>query len=67
MTTQSDILRTAGLLVENYGEMAVVGAFIRADQLKARGDGHGSRRWMRVAHAAENLLSMHRPDDAVIH
>ncbi|MBT6094404.1 MAG: hypothetical protein HOH04_05945 [Rhodospirillaceae bacterium] len=64
---QADILRTAGLLVETYGEMAVAGAFIRADQLKARGDGQGSQRWIRVAQAAENLLSESRPSDAVVH
>ena len=67
MSTQSEIFRTAGLLVETYGEMAVAGAFIRADQLKVRGDDPGCRRWIRVAQAAEDLLSEHVPDGAQVH
>lgn len=67
MSTQSEIFRAASLLVDAYGEMAPAGAFIRADQLHSRGDETGSKRWIRVAQAAENLLSEHRPDAAQLH
>jgi hypothetical protein len=67
MHLQPEILRTASLLVENYGEMAVAGAFIRADALNARGDVRGHERWLQVARAAEALLSEHRPAEAAVH
>jgi hypothetical protein len=67
MSTQSEILKAASLLVEAYGDMAVAGAFIRADHLKARGDTQGRQRWIRVAHAAENLLSEQRPPGIDVH
>ncbi len=67
MSTQSEILRAASLLVDAYGEMALVGAFIRADELSARGDEPGHARWCRVARAVEDLLSQGRPVNAAIH
>ncbi len=60
MATQSEILRTASLLIDQYGEMAAVGANIRADHLYARGDHHGHAVWSRVAEAADALLSDQR-------
>lgn len=67
MNPQPEILRTASLLVETYGEMAVAGAFIRADELNARGDTQGHQRWLQVARAAESLLSEQRPAGAAVH
>ncbi len=62
-----EILRTASLLVDVYGEMAVAGAFIRADELEARGDTRGHDRWLQVARAAEDLLSEARPAGVALH
>ena len=67
MSIQPEILRTASLLVDEYGEMAVVGAFIRADQLSAQGDTRGCERWLRVARATEDLLSQNRPLHTTVH
>lgn len=67
MHLHPEILRTASLLVETYGEMAVAGAFIRADELGARGDSRGYDRWLQVARAAEALLSENRPAEATVH
>ena len=67
MSIQPKILRTASLLVDVYGEMAVVGAFIRADQLSARGDTRGCERWLQVARATEGLLSQSRPLNTTVH
>lgn len=67
MATDSDILRTANLLVEQYGEMAPAGAKIKADQLQDSGDVPGRRLWLRVAKAAEELLSEERPPSDTLH
>ena len=69
MGTESEIYRTANLLVEEYGEMAAPAAFIRADQMYERGDMPGRRVWLRIARAAEGLLSekMPPPGDVSIH
>ena len=67
MSIQPKILRTASLLVDVYGEMAAVGAFIRADQLSAQGDTLGCERWLRVARATEGLLSQSRPLNTTVH
>lgn len=67
MGTQSEIFRAANLLVEQYGDMAPIGACIRADQLLDRGDSDGRQVWLRIARAAEDLLSQEAPDNAVLH
>ena len=67
MSLERDILRTAGLLVETYGEMAPTGAIIRADQLSEKGDIEGSLSWQRIAKVATDLLSDDRPDHISLH
>ncbi|MDA1090600.1 MAG: hypothetical protein O3A85_09845 [Proteobacteria bacterium] len=69
MGTETDIYRTANLLIMEYGEMAPPAAFIRADQLFEKGDLSGRRVWLRIAKAAESLLSekLPTPGDASIH
>ncbi|HIC28537.1 MAG TPA: hypothetical protein EYO85_03685 [Rhodospirillales bacterium] len=69
MGTETDIYRTANLLIKEYGEMAPPAAFIRADQLFEKGDLSGRRVWLRVARAAEGLLSEKAPapGDTSIH
>jgi len=67
MATDRDILRTANLLVENYGEMAPAGAKIRADQLDANGDSDGRKVWLKIARAAEQMLSDERPPSETVH
>ena len=67
MSIQPKILRAASLLLDEYGEMAVVGAFIRADQLSAQGDTRGCERWLRVAQATEGLLSQSRTSNTTVH
>lgn len=67
MATKSDIYRTANLLITEYGEMAPIGANIRADRLRDAGDERGYRVWRRIAIATEDLLAEGRPDDAAVH
>ena len=67
MSTKFEIFRTANLLIEEYGEMAPVGANIRADQLRDRGDVTGRTVWLRIARAANDLLCEERPKDTKLH
>lgn len=67
MATKSEIYRTASLLIREYGEMAPIGANIRADQLRDAGDEKGSRVWRRVAAATEEILTETRPADTAVH
>ena len=67
MGTESEIYRTANLLIQEYGEMAPPAAFIRADQLMEKGDIPGRRIWLRIARVAENLLSEFRPPGVSLH
>ncbi|NQV45583.1 MAG: hypothetical protein HQ501_11795 [Rhodospirillales bacterium] len=56
MTTASDIYRTAHLLIDAYGEMAPVGAAIKADQCQVAGDETGRTVWLKVADAVDELM-----------
>jgi len=67
MATESEVLKTANLLVDTYGDMAPAGAKIRADHLMNAGDIQGRAVWLRIARAAERLLDDDRPKSAVIH
>ena len=67
MISNPDIYRTANLLIRKYGEMAPVGAVIKADSLMEAGDTAGRTLWMKVAKAAAELLSGERPGDATVH
>ncbi len=67
MMISADVYRTATLMIREYGEFAPAGAFIKADQLRDAGDVQGREVWLRIARAAEELLSEDRPQDSVVH
>jgi hypothetical protein len=67
MLTAAEIYRTASLMIDQYGEMAPAGAFIRADQLKENGDLTGRALWLKVAQTAEALLSERVPLGTRVH
>lgn len=67
MATDSEVLKTANLLVNTYGEMAPAGAKIRADHLQDAGDSKGRAVWLRIARAAERLLADDLPKNATLH
>ncbi len=56
MATATDIYRTAHLLIDTYGEMAPVGAAIKADQCQMAGDEPGRTVWLRIADAVDELM-----------
>jgi hypothetical protein len=67
MATTADIYRAAKLLVQAYGEMAPIGAILRADHLQNAGDRIGSALWRQVARAADDLLEPTRPEGVALH
>lgn len=67
MMLSAEVYRTATLLIREYGELAPAGAFIKADQLRDKGDMQGEDIWRKVARAAEELLSEERPANSVVH
>lgn len=67
MATDSEVLKTANLLIDTYGDMAPAGAKIKADHLQDNGDAKGRAVWLRIARAAEKLLAEERPKDAILH
>ncbi|MEK9673101.1 MAG: hypothetical protein VW268_11460 [Rhodospirillaceae bacterium] len=66
MATNSEIYRAADLMVKEFGDMAPVGAQIKADQMRDRGDQAARAVWLRVVLATEELLSQKTPGSAVL-
>ncbi len=67
MKADAEIWRCASLLIDHYGDMALNGAAIKADELARDGDPEGSGLWLRVTRAVEVLLSEETPDNATLH
>jgi len=67
MTSTAEIWRCASLLVEKYGEMALNGAALKADELERKGDREGRVLWLKVTEAVEQLLSEEIPSNATRH
>ncbi len=54
MATDSEIYRAANLMIQEFGEMAPIGAQVKADQMHDRA---AKSVWLRVVRATEELLS----------
>lgn len=67
MSIDPSLYRTANLLVEKYGDLAPMGATIKADSLKDAGRLDAYEKWMQVARLTEDLLSQDVPTGAAIH
>ena len=67
MKSNSQIWRCASLLVDQYGEMALNGAAIKADTLARDGDIEGRFIWLKVTRAVEQLLSEEVPKGMTCH
>lgn len=66
MATSTDIYRTANLLIETYGEMAAVGAAIKADECLRKGNATGRAVWLRIVRAVEELTEDQPPAGVTI-
>lgn len=67
MTSSAEIWKCASLLVNNYGDMALNGAVLKADELHRTGDHQGRILWLKVTEAVEQLLSQEIPENATRH
>jgi len=67
MKSNSQIWRCASLLVDQYGDMALNGAAIKADTLARNGDEEGRSIWLKVTRAVEELLSEDVPRGVTRH
>ena len=66
MATSTDIYRTANLLIETYGDMAAVGAAIKADECLRNGNATGRAVWLRIVRAVEELTEDQPPAGVTI-
>ena len=66
MATDADIYRAADLLVKEFGEMAPIGAQVKADQMADRGDRAARSVWLRVERATRELLSDSKPASSAL-
>ncbi len=49
MSSSSEVYKTATLLIDEYGEFAQTGAFIKADEMADKGDLVAHKTWLQVA------------------
>ncbi len=62
MTSDTDIYRTANVLIREHGDKAAIHAAMRADEMLETGDLDGAATWRRVIKAIEELTSAERDD-----
>ncbi len=67
MSSTAEIWKCASLLVEKYGDMALNGAALKADEQQRKGDHEGRVLWRKVSHAVELLLSEEIPNNVTRH
>lgn len=67
MSNSSEVYKTATLLIEEYGDFAQAGAFIKADEMADKGDLVAQKTWLKVAKVVEDLLSTDPPQNSVMH
>ena len=65
MTSDTDIYRTANILIREHGDKAAIHAAMRADELLDAGDMDGRATWLRIIEAIEELGSTERGDVAL--
>ncbi|MFP6890011.1 MAG: hypothetical protein VCF07_09715 [Nitrospinota bacterium] len=67
MAEETDIYRTAKILIELHGEDAPIQAAMKADAMLAAGDVEGQAVWRRILAAVDELVSTDRPEGAGVH
>jgi hypothetical protein len=60
MIEEIDIWRAANLPLAQHGFNASLQAAMRADTLAAKGDPHGTRLWLRIGQAIDDLQRQQR-------
>ncbi len=59
MLSRSHAARAASVLVEQFGEVAIAAALLRAQEAQSRGHLVDMANWRRIAHAAADRLNVH--------
>jgi hypothetical protein len=67
MAEETDIYRTAKILIELHGEDAPIQAAMKTDAMLAAGDVEGQAVWRRILAAVDELVSTDRPEGAGVH
>lgn len=67
MPTDLDIYRAASLVIQKYGDGAIIYAGARADKLLEIGNEKGNGLWLKVLDAVQELLSDVRPAGGRLH
>jgi hypothetical protein len=67
MIQDLDIYRTAKLIIDKYGEDALIEAALRQDELLAKGDREGARSWSRIGDAIEWMQAQHEITGEIQH
>jgi len=67
MSSDTEVYRAANLIIQKYGDGAIIYAGARADKLLADGDEQGKKMWLRVLDAVQELLTDVRPADTRLH
>jgi hypothetical protein len=65
MVDQTDIYRSASLMIRRHGSEANIHADIRADELLEAGDLDGAAVWRQVVKAIQELQRGARPGEAI--
>ena len=66
MITDLDIMRSAWVLIEQYGEDASIWAAQKADAMLERGNLDGERLWLRILEAIDTLQATEPPEGTVV-
>jgi hypothetical protein len=53
MISETDIYRAAKLIIEQYGDTALIEAAMRQDKLLSQGDYDGAKAWSKIGNAIE--------------
>jgi len=67
MSSDPEVYRAANLIIQKYGDGAIIYAGARADKLRADGDEQGNNMWLKVLDAVQELLTDVRPADTRLH
>jgi len=64
---ETDIWRSAKLLIDQHGDEAPIHAAMRVDIMLEMGDLDGRRVWLRVLRTIEDLLAKEAPPGVSVH
>ncbi len=65
--TDADIYRSAGKLLKQHGQDAVIVATLRAAELLSQGNMNGYRMWKWIICVVDEFISVETPNDAIPH